>query len=568
MHLRKLLLLLLLFSGFTYSIAHAQMVPIQFINNNPDPLLQNVDIYINHQLAFNDIDFRTASPFLPTDIGGLGPIANVAIAMGNSTSVNDTFFSINYTFNPSKQYIIISSGIKATSGYSPQKPVSIEVIEDARLNANISSNTDILFFQGCTDAPVIDFKTGISTLVNDLNYTQASSYIEISAATDKKIRITNAKGDTTLYTYMLDLSTSLLANSAITLISSGFIDPAANKNGPGFELSYATRNGGPLIQLLNTTPEAIARLQLINNSADTKADEIDVYIGGEKRVENLPFNHATEYMDVIADVASTIAIAPKTSVSQADAFQTTNTTFLSGKMHAGVINGIASTTGYNPAPAISTLLFTNNAREIAATAGNTDFMFINGSTDAPSLSLSQGSTVLANNIAYNTSTSGYASVPTTDGIFTVTNTTTSDIIQTCTAPLLTSGLQNKAVTIVASGFITPANNSNGPEFKLYAAPPTGGAMILLPPIVGVKNISNNTNFSISPNPAVNYVRIHSTINTSPKINILDISGRKVISNHTTSNGYVDVSALQAGLYFITITDEASQKTATAKFIKE
>ena len=53
------------------------------------------------------------------------------------------------------------------------------------------------------------------------------------------------------------------------------------------------------------------------------------------------------------------------------------------------------------------------------------------------------------------------------------------------APLATLGLDGAAFVAVASGFLDPTQNSDGPAFGVFVALPTGGAMIPLPTVAAI-----------------------------------------------------------------------------------
>ncbi len=85
--------------------------------------------------------------------------------------------------------------------------------------------------------------------------------------------------------------------------------------------------------------------------------------------------------------------------------------------------------------------------------------------------------------------------------------------------------------------------------------------------VGLKEIFKN-NFSFYPNPASSNLNIknETVINT---ISILDINGRVVLNNPAINNRItsIDVSELNAGIYFIQLTDEKGL-ISTQKFVKQ
>lgn len=74
---------------------------------------------------------------------------------------------------------------------------------------------------------------------------------------------------------------------------------------------------------------------------------------------------------------------------------------------------------------------------------------------------------------------------------------------------------------------------------------------------------NNSTISISPNPVSQYINIHFQTEQPEKISIYSISGQLISEQNFESS--IDVSALDAGIYFIEIT--FPQGKSVQKFIK-
>src|SRR5690606_25007001 len=118
------------------------------------------------------------------------------------------------------------------------------------------------------------------TLVDDVSYGSFSNgYLELPT-NDYKVRLTNTTGSTTVQTYSAPLSTLSLNGGAGVVVASGFLNPANNSNGPAFGLYVALPSGGDLVMLPTTDAEALSRVQVIHNSADAAAAQVDVYVNG------------------------------------------------------------------------------------------------------------------------------------------------------------------------------------------------------------------------------------------------------------------------------------------------
>src|SRR6056297_3498057 len=116
-----------------------------------------------------------------------------------------------------------------------------------------------------------------------------------------------------------------------------------------------------------------ARVQIIHNSADAAADSVDVYLHGSQILDNFAFRNATSFLDVPAEVAVDVGIAPKNSTSVDDTIYNATVTFTENETYVVVANGIISSSGYAPAPDFD-LYISPMGREIAGTMGETDVL--------------------------------------------------------------------------------------------------------------------------------------------------------------------------------------------------
>lgn len=549
MKLNKLLLTLLASTGL-YASSDAQTARMQFINNCADVSVPSVDVYINGILSFNNLPFRTASIFKNITAGST---INIGIAPSTSTSVTDTFYNLPITLATSSVNIGIIDGIKSPSGYNPQKPFVVNIFTLGRELATVGTNTDLLFYNGATDAKTFDFRTGLKIIANDVAYNQYNStgYYQLPTS-DIRIRLTSSTGSSIYKTYEGNFQALGEMGQALVVLTSGFVDPVSNSNGSAFGLFYSRATGGPLQPLNNVSNESFARLQLIHNSADAALSTVDIYIDNTKTFDNISFRNATPFFDIYGVTPRTVGIAPANSSSVNDTLYSFTNIYDSAKTYIAVLNGTHDT-AYHPNPGIDLNVYAN-ARESATNGANTDMLFINGSTDAPDIDIVKNSIPLVSGLAYNNFTMGYTSMATANTVLNISKTSNNATIQDCTADFLSNGFTGEATTIVTSGFVNKTTNKNGPEFAVYAARASGGAMTLLPPVVGINDVQANNNIQVYPNPASGSIRINGLTNGQGNTyRITDMMG-KTILNGILNNNIIDISMLTKGTYILSISN--------------
>jgi hypothetical protein len=190
---------------------------------------------------------------------------------------------------------------------------------------------------------------------------------------------------------------------------------------------------------------------------------------------------------------------------------------------------------------------------------------MHGSTDAPTVDVRSGGNTLVNDISFG-SYSTYLSLPTSNYTIDVTDASGTTIVKSYSAPLQTLGLQGQAITVLASGFLTPANNSNGPAFGLYAALATGGALVPLPAVSNsVANIDAGSTLSVWPNPATNVLHINGW-KGNYNATIYDVTGKMISAVTNSSNSDINISNIGNGVYFIRL--ENGTHSEVIKFVKQ
>lgn len=556
-------LLLTTSAVLSMGVAMAQPARMQVIHNCADNAADTVDIWVNGPTTtkLENVAFRTATAYLNLNAGTY----NIGIAPKTSTVVTDTFYNLNASLAGNGKYVAVAGGIESTTGYNPAPSLRISVYATARETASNGANTDLLILHGSTDAPTVDVRSGTSTLVNDIAFGSFSNYVELPTA-DYKVRITTSTGATTVQTYSAPLQTLGLGGNSIVVLASGFLNPANNSNGPAFGLYVALPTGGALVPLPTTSAEVFARVQAIHNCADKAGDSVDVYLNGTKIADNFAFRTATEFLDVPAKTPINVGIALKNSSSVADTFYNLNATLDSGGRYILTANGIESPTGYTPNPAFRLSVF-GPARETGANPSNTDLLVMHGSTDAPTVDVRSGGNVLVNDITFGNYSGGYLSLPTSNYTIDITDATGATTVKSYSAPLQTLALQGQAITVLASGFLTPANNSSGAAFGLYAALPAGGALVPLPTATTSINsiAAKGLTFSIVPNPANNTISINGIdMNSNVNITVTDIYGRMVKSINN-AGAQINISDLNSGVYFLRAENGVEQ--GVQRFVK-
>ncbi|GGE11781.1 hypothetical protein GCM10010831_11560 [Psychroflexus salis] len=226
---------------------------VQFIHNAPDPNLELVDIYVNGSLFLDDVNFRSASAFLSIPAN---EAVDIGVALGNSSTATEAFFTTTLNLVDTDKYLIVANGVQNTGQFDASENSNIEfsldVFQGARENAiAIAGNTDILIHHGATDLPNIDLDeitVPVPNFITNLAYTNFEDYTQI-ATNNYSIQPVLSSSQTELEIYDLPLSELVLQNKAVTLLTSGFLNPELNQNGPEFGLWLAQPEGGDLIEL-------------------------------------------------------------------------------------------------------------------------------------------------------------------------------------------------------------------------------------------------------------------------------------------------------------------------------
>ena len=124
-------------------------------------------------------------------------------------------------------------------------------------------------------------------------------------------------------------------------------------------------------------------------------------------------------------------------------------------------------------------------------------------------------------------------------------------------------MTDSALVVVASGFLNPAVNSNGPAFGLWVALPNGGALIPLPTTSGLGVDENDLiQLQLYPNPTQNTIKVSGNSFEDATYIITDVAGKVVLTGNTLG-GNIDVTSLKAGRYFVSIPN-----AQTASFVKK
>ncbi len=483
-------------------------------------------------------------------------------------SAADTIANFNATLATGESYVIVANGIVSAMGYMPMQPFGLDIYGMGREAATNMANTDVLVCHGSTDAPTVDVVevgAGAGTIVDNASYQDFSSYLELPTA-DYALQIRTGEGNTTVAEFGAPLSTLGLNGGAAVVVASGFLNPANNSGGAAFGLFAALPTGGPLVALPNA-PISTARVQVIHNSADLAASTVDVWLNNTLLLDDFEFRTASPFIDAPAGTAFDISIQPSTSTDTMNALAKFTYTLTGGEKYILVANGIVSPSGYSPATPFDILVKTG-AKEKSTTSGNVDVLVLHGATDAPTVDVNETSVVMGpivSGASYG-DFAGYLDLATMDYQLAVIEPTSGNTVASYGAPLMSLGLADAAITVVASGFLNPGANSNGANFGLWAALPTGGNLVELPLVTAINDVALDANLTAFPNPTngILKVRYELAAPSSVTATVRDLMGRQVLvylqGRQSQGNQEItlDLQSLAPGQYVLEMSNETQR----------
>ena len=500
---------------------YAQGAKLQVIHNAADPAAAKVDIYVGQQKTIDDFAFRTASKFLDVPAGV--PLV-IGVAPSNSMNAGESLATFSVTLDANGVYLAIANGVLDTASFKAN-PGSAKIgfnvfpIAKARTKGDGSSAVDIKVFHGATDVGAVDIYAGDNKLLSKVGYGVSSDYLTVPAAS--YVIGVAPTGAQPIARFTADVTK--LGGQAITVLASGFLDPAANKNGAAFGLFAVTSDGGAFLPLPAAPAAEKARVQIVHNAADPAAAKVDVYVDGALTVDDFAFRSATPVLELEPGKSYAIGVAPGTSKSAADTLKSFKVALPAGN-YVVFANGVIQD-GFAQNPSGSAIGFTifpiANVRTKASSDNNIDFVVFHGVTDAPAVDVRVAGNNIVSALAYG-KTSEYFSVPAADYVV--------DVAPAGGAKLVSynvpgTALKGQSTIVFASGFLNPSANLNGPAFGLFALVGTN-VVPLTQAVTSVREIPELSDVSVTPNPTTADVTARFVMPADGRVNVraFDVAG--------------------------------------------
>ncbi len=540
-----------------------EVARMQIINNCPDVILNSVDVWMNNTKIASALDYRKATPMLTVKEGNY----TITVTKRNSpdTSGTNVISRFTVTIESGKTYLGIASGVVDTSQYA-SNPNGInrrfELLGTDMFNEfTSSSQVNIMVSNGTPDAPELDINRltpSAAKLGNDLSFKNGLSFVSLSAA-NGLLNITNNDSTVMFGTYRISLSGQ--GSKTAVLLTSGFKASAGNFTGSSIFQPILVFNDGS-VQALNKLSSDV---QVVHNSPDSTIEMVDIYIDGERALNNFKFRTATPFITLDAYKPYAIAIADSGSTSSATAFFNTTLTLDSSSNYYVIATGVRTPVNYDVNPNGQNISFNlatyKGAQKLAAYAKNVDLLFYHGATDLSMVTakgLGQVQFLCKEKIFGQFHGYGFHSAQ-ENLRFEVTD--TSGYKEDMFGNL--KDHQGKAGLVFASGFRRETGNQKRYPLMLMVAWPDGNVDSIAPArLIGLDEKNSNiesASFGCYPNPASTELNIVFNLNNaaSVKIIMMDVTG-KMKKNYSVEADFgknemnIPTAELSSGMYFITI----------------
>lgn len=455
--------------------AVAQNASVQLVHNAPDRLIEFVDVYANGTLLADDFQFRNATTFLSVPPGA----TEVAVAPSTSASADEAFFSTGYTLDAGDSYFIVLSGLTQPQAYLPNPDELPTDFRTLLLNARTGgSGVQFRFANGTPDARSVTFEIrGEGNVAEDLGYESFSSYRSLGTrGTQFTVHPATAPS---LYYGVFPVPLNQFNGTPALIMTSGFIDPFLNQNGPPFRLLTVASNGFVDSVSPVAVPDASALMQFINNIGDpTLGENVDVFVDGGLAIDNMFFRTATGFLSVAGPpIQQNTTISVHEPVTGQELASTT-LTLIQGRRYVVLLNGVSNPSAFAPNPegrdtGIDIVVWDGIRLESSAPEDG-QVAFFNAVTDAPSMDVYWDSRRVTDTSYGDPSSPSYSRIPPSfEGAI------IEAFPASTTFPVLIRHaldwffVQGRAYVMVANGFIDPESNQNGRQAEIFLVTPDG-----------------------------------------------------------------------------------------------
>ncbi len=333
-------LFLILVDGTVIPLQQRSFARIQLINNLED---EAVDVYLNGELLLDSFSFKTATSFLDFDTDKSNEIA---FAPKNSLGVSEAFAIYNLNIISGKNYYAVFQG----DPNNPQFPVSLNVLQDARVTSSGSNYAEFSFIHGL---PKLDTFSGgytnSQTILSDLSFGQKSEYLTL----DNSYRLFKLNDQTSdSFLGALEFNNVVFKDKAFAVVIGGI----------NTSHYYGVLPDGTIIPL---GLKAIAKLQFVQNLI---GEEVDFYINQRKEQSFKDSRTASPFLEVKANEPIQLQVVSANALLE-NAFLDTLLTIPEDKTYSVFINGDTQSNDFPPRWHIGTNAKTQTTDELVFSLG-------------------------------------------------------------------------------------------------------------------------------------------------------------------------------------------------------
>ena len=223
----------LLLAGVASAVFGQAEVRIQLIHNSSDPVLEKVDIYVNHNKVANNLHFRQATDFITLPLEDLyadgSDYLTLSVAPATANSVSAAYYSLPFKPVEDQDYVAMVMGLLNPADFAsnPQgHNTELDILMmRGRTQAPTPNKIALAFVNGVTDSRSCGvFADGVEPIASVTPYHAALRYSPLSAHTEF---FEVLEGGSTVSNWEADFAAH--AGEAGVLFYSGFSSCAGNK---------------------------------------------------------------------------------------------------------------------------------------------------------------------------------------------------------------------------------------------------------------------------------------------------------------------------------------------------